>query len=115
MRDISKLLKEVQISFEPGDCIILYTDGITEARNGSKESDLMFGLDRLKEIIENTPHKTAADIFNTVTIELSKFMGYAHKQFDDITLIVVRYREGEEEEVPHRPIPVANITEWNWH
>jgi phosphoserine phosphatase RsbU/P len=55
MRDISKLLKEVQISFEPGDCIILYTDGITEARNGPRESDMMFGIERLKSIIESAP------------------------------------------------------------
>jgi serine phosphatase RsbU (regulator of sigma subunit) len=115
MRDISKLLKEVQISFEPGDCIILYTDGITEARNGPRESDMMFGIERLKSIIEAAPQKTASGIFNAVTIELSKFMWYAHKQFDDITLIVVRYKEDDEEVLTAQPIPVANITEWNWH
>jgi hypothetical protein len=42
-------------------------------------------------------------------------MWYAHKQFDDITLIVVRYKEDDEEVLTAQPIPVANITEWNWH
>ena len=41
-RDISKLVKESQISFDPGDVIVMYTDGITEARSGKKESDPMF-------------------------------------------------------------------------
>ncbi len=30
-RDISKIVKESQISFDPGDVIVMYTDGITEA------------------------------------------------------------------------------------
>lgn len=31
-RDISKIVKETQVQFEPGDVIVMYTDGITEAR-----------------------------------------------------------------------------------
>ncbi|MDQ1343485.1 MAG: phosphoserine phosphatase RsbU/P, partial [Patescibacteria group bacterium] len=33
-RDISKAIKESQLSFDPGDVIVMYTDGITEARSG---------------------------------------------------------------------------------
>lgn len=122
-RDISKILKEVQVSFEPGDCLVMYTDGITEARNGPKESNLMFGIDRLMEVIQNTGEKTARTIFQNITIELSKFMGYGHRQFDDITLIVVHYRQEESPlvtgEITTSPdqihIPNEFITEWNWH
>lgn len=38
MRDASKLYKEQQIRFEPGDIIILYTDGVTEARYRSEQN-----------------------------------------------------------------------------
>ena len=58
-KNISKILKETQIAAEKDDIIVLYTDGITEARNGKSESDLMLGIDRLIDIIENTPMKTA--------------------------------------------------------
>ncbi len=58
-KDISKILKETQISVEKDDMIVLYTDGITEARNGKNESDMMLGIDRLVDIIEKTPTKTA--------------------------------------------------------
>lgn len=115
-RDISKILNEIQLSFEPGDCIILYTDGITESRNGNRESDMMFGVDRLIQTIVGAPVKTAMGIFKHITIELSKFMGYNHRQFDDITLIVVRYKESDmstSEET--RQIAKENITEWNWN
>lgn len=92
-RDISRILKEVQISFEPGDCLVLYTDGITEARNGPNEKDLMFGIDRLVQTVQQCRTKNAYAIFKHITIELSRFMGYKYRQFDDITLIVVRYRD----------------------
>jgi len=114
-RDVSKILKEVRLSFEPGDCIVLYTDGITEARNGNKESDLMFGVNRLMDTIQSAPIKTARGIFNHITLELSRFMGYKHRQFDDITLIVIRYKtenySGEDEPM----LFPENITEWNWN
>lgn len=48
-------------------------------------------------------------------------MGYGYRQFDDITLIVMHYRErdanGERLPLAHEvseEIPEAFITEWNW-
>ena len=38
MRDASKIYKEQQIRFEPEDVVILYTDGITEARYHSDQN-----------------------------------------------------------------------------
>ncbi|MDD2891902.1 MAG: SpoIIE family protein phosphatase [Candidatus Gracilibacteria bacterium] len=114
-KNISKILKETQIAVEKDDIVVLYTDGITEARNGKNESDMMLGIDRLVEIIETTPIKTAQGIFNNITIELSKFMGYGHKQFDDITLISMHYRGDKIIENDVSPdISTEFITEWNW-
>jgi hypothetical protein len=43
-------------------------------------------------------------------------MGYNHRQFDDITLIVMHYKwDSIIENDVSRDIPEANITEWNWH
>lgn len=115
-RDISKILKEIQLAFEPGDCLILYTDGITESRNGNKESDMMFGVERLIRLIADAPSKTAVGLFKHITIELSRFMGYNHRQFDDITLIVIRYKGAGDSAVPEdRHLAKENITEWNWN
>jgi sigma-B regulation protein RsbU (phosphoserine phosphatase) len=113
-KNISKLIKEVQVSFEPGDVIVLYTDGITEARNGSKESDAMFGIDRLVSAVAAAGDKSARGIFNHLTMELSRFMGYSHRQFDDITLITVHLRENENESAAPKELPPQMITEWNW-
>lgn len=113
-KDISKALKEVQIDFQPGDIIVMYTDGITEARNGKQQNSLLFGIDRLVQTIESSGIKTAQGVFNQITIELSKFMGYDHKQFDDITLICMQYRGMAEVATASSTISKDLITEWNW-
>ncbi len=115
-KNISKVVKEMQIDIEPGDVIVLYTDGITEARHSAAQNSTMFGIDRLVETVEATPLKTAQGVFNHITIELSKFMGYNHRQFDDITLIVMHYKWDEiiEQNVSSE-ISAEFITEWNWN
>ena len=39
IKDAHKLLKEREISFEPNDVIVLYSDGITEAINQNKKGE----------------------------------------------------------------------------
>lgn len=97
-KDISKILKEAQVDVEPGDVIVMYTDWITEAKNSSKESSdtnlvMMFWIERLMKAIEDAWIKSTQWVFNSITSELSRFMWYNHKQFDDITLIVLKYKE----------------------
>ncbi len=118
VKDSSKILKEQQIAFDPNDIIILYTDGITEARYRSDQNGILFGIDRIVESVMKCWRKDATNIFQQITIDLSAFMGYKHKQYDDITLVVVRYLP------PNTPgvtigdvadkIDVSHITEWNW-
>ena len=114
-KDVSKILRETQLAIEPDDIIVLYTDGITEARNGKNESDRMLGIDRFMEIIQEATVKTAQGVFNHITIELSRFMGYGHRQFDDITLLVLHYHGSKAIENTVDPVISKEfITEWNW-
>jgi serine phosphatase RsbU (regulator of sigma subunit) len=100
IKDVTKLLKEQEIKFEPNDIIVLYSDGITEAINKPKKdgSEEMFLEDRLVQSIENAPnikekdYKSSRSVFNNITIELSKFMGYNPVQLDDVTLATVHYK-----------------------
>lgn len=122
-KNIHKILKEQEIKFEKNDIFVLYTDGITESLNRRHKdgNEVMFWEQRLIESIENSPTlpwlgiKTARWIFNNITIELSKFLWYKHRQFDDITLVVAHYT-GEtpiENDFPEN-ISKDFITEWDW-
>lgn len=117
-RDISKILKEVQLVVEPGDIMVMYTDWITEARNSNKQSwddVMMFGIDRLIESVEKSQVKSPISICNQITMDLSKFMWYNHKQFDDITLIVLKYKDPTENEIfVETEISKEYLAEWNW-
>lgn len=118
VKDSSKILKEQRIAFDPGDLIILYTDGISEARYRSEQNWLLFSVDRIIESIIRLDIKSAENVFRKITIDLSAWMGYKYKQYDDITLVVVEYNTMNKTpqtllDLQDR-IDYSNITEWNW-
>lgn len=81
-----KSLEEVTIKPRPGDLFILYTDGINECMN---ESNLQFGMDRLKKIIENNFEETAEQIRERIITSIHRFRGNAMTN-DDLTLMVLK-------------------------
>jgi len=118
VKDSSKILKEQQIAFEPDDVIVLYTDGISEARYRSDQDGVLFWVDRIIESIIKCGRRDAATIFQQITIDLSAFMGYKHKQYDDITLVVVQYVPTSTTWATTTTLPdsinFSHVTEWNW-
>ena len=124
VKDISKILKEVEIKVEPGDIIVLYSDWITEAINRSKRdwTEELFGENRLVEAIQNAPevpwewYKTSISVYKSISIALSKFMWYKHIQLDDITLGVIQYKPKnyKPEKDFEQKISDEFVTEWNW-
>lgn len=124
-KNIHKICKEKELSFEKNDIIVLYTDWITEAINRPHKdwTEKMFLEDRLVKTIEDAwevDHKwvmikTAQSVFNNITIELSKFMWYKYAQLDDVTLVVAHYTWWETiENDVDKEIKNEYITEWSW-
>lgn len=72
---------------EPGDQLLLYTDGVTEAMNDRAEQ---FTTDRLKEAIEHQPADSVATLVEGIEKRVSEFSGEA-LQSDDITMLALRY------------------------
>jgi serine phosphatase RsbU (regulator of sigma subunit) len=70
----------------PGDLLVLYSDGVTEANNASFDE---FGEDRFIEVLKQHRHQPAADIVAAVTGALGEFAAGA-PQADDITLVVAK-------------------------
>ena len=86
--DISELIGHVLVDLEPGDGVVLYTDGITEARNTSKQ---FYGLERLCEVVSQNWHLSAEQIKQATIEDLREFIG-EEKVFDDITLLVLKQK-----------------------
>lgn len=70
----------------PGDAVMLYTDGIIEARNPSGEE---YQEERLQEIFTRNARNSSADILRAIRTDIEDFVGSA-KQHDDQTLIVMK-------------------------
>lgn len=88
--DNSKLVKEKFIDLNPGDFVVLYSDGITEARNAMGE---LFGLENLKKaVIEYAPQYSAEGVHYHIAKQVSDFM-HDQEQSDDMTLIVIQRNE----------------------
>ena len=77
-----------ECTLSPGDILALYTDGITEAFNESGEE---FGELRLAELLRKHREQTAQAMLKAILDEVQRFS--AHKQYDDITLIVAKCRQ----------------------
>ncbi len=79
---------EAELRLEPGDALVLYTDGILEARSSRGEE---FGAAKLATSL-SAPAEDAAAMAAKVLDDLRGHMLDA-QQVDDMTLIVCRYRE----------------------
>ncbi len=81
--------KTVAVSFEPGDKLFQYTDGVTEATNAEKE---LYGQDRLTAVLEKYSSKTPTELLPLVREDIDAFVGDA-PQFDDITMLCLEYKK----------------------
>ena len=82
----NRVTGDCRVRLEAGDCLILYTDGVTEALDAN---GLEFGMSKLIEAIKASAADGAPAILNRVTSDLKTFVGN-YPQNDDITLIAIR-------------------------
>jgi sigma-B regulation protein RsbU (phosphoserine phosphatase) len=75
------------LQLEPGDGLLLYTDGATEAFN---EDAAMFGDARLRAILETMADAPVEGVVKRLMAEVRAFVGFA-PQSDDITVVAIRY------------------------
>ena len=85
---ISDFISEQKITLKPGECIILFTDGITEAENTSNE---FYGIDRLCNVISRVWKESSEEIKKAVIEDVFNFIG-SQQVYDDITLLVIKQK-----------------------
>lgn len=77
---------EQTLSVEPGDTLVVYSDGVSEAMN---ENDEFFGEERLHPVVVRTSGLGSAAAGAVILDALSSFVGLA-EQNDDVSLMVLR-------------------------
>ena len=76
----------IEKSFEAGDMLLLYTDGLVEATSGKQEQ---FGVERLEAFLHSFNHPVE-EICMRLTSELEKFTGTGTFQ-DDVSLVCIKF------------------------
>lgn len=82
----SREYEEVTFQAEPGDCIVLYSDGITDHLNVSGTE---FGRGRVAQVVRGSCERKPDEIISAMFKELDKFSTTA---FDDQTLFVMKVK-----------------------
>ena len=84
--EIADFIGQRTVQLRPGDGVVLYTDGITEAEN---TSNVQYGLERLCELVRKHWEHSAEMIKDAVVSDVSRFIG-EQTRYDDITLVVAK-------------------------
>lgn len=82
----SEVVQEVTLAFQPGDVLVLYTDGITETANAEGTE---FSKERLADTIRSLRSKPVEEIHIGLLMRLKEFTG-GQSPRDDLTLLTVK-------------------------
>jgi len=87
---------EGELTLDPGDLLVVYSDGLTEARNTQDEE---FGADRLQELLPRLRGLSAEESVRVVIDEVTAFLG-RERPHDDLSLVVLARAGGRPGIVP---------------
>jgi serine phosphatase RsbU (regulator of sigma subunit) len=71
------------VDLDAGDLVVVYTDGLTEARRGEE----LFGVERVRRVLDRTARQRAVDVLEAL---LSEVRDFADHPLDDLTVVVLR-------------------------
>ena len=87
-RTYTSFIQSNSFQYKPGDIMVLYTDGVTEAKDGKGEE---FGYDRLIGIVNEANGMAPAEIQNHLINKLYEFSGTSNID-DDYTTMIVKFK-----------------------
>ena len=90
------------LSIRPGDRLLLYTDGVTEAMTPGQE---LYGENRLRAFMNSHAGSATESVLRALREDIDAFAGSA-PQFDDITMLLLDFK-GKEAAMTSRTFPAA--------
>ncbi len=77
------------LRLEPGDSLLLVTDGFVEWARHDAGARVQFGIERLRESLRKHAGLPAAKMIEAITADVAAFAG-GERQQDDLTMVVIR-------------------------
>jgi len=87
-QEYCKYIEVNELNYSTGDLLVLYTDGVTEAKNPHGDE---FGYDRLKQTVENNVQKSADGIQSAIINGLHDFTQIEVIE-DDFTIMILKFK-----------------------
>ena len=84
--DITPMIAETSVDFNPGDLMLLYTDGATEAEDPRAEQ---YTVERLMDSLVKARELPGQQIMDRLFADIKQWISTA-PMYDDITLVLVR-------------------------
>lgn len=94
------------VKLEPGDTLVLFSDGVTEAMDPQEE---LFGVPRLKQFLVGH-NETPLDELQKLLLEAVENFARGASQADDLTLLLVRYRAVAAAPEPELPRTITSAS-----
>jgi serine phosphatase RsbU (regulator of sigma subunit) len=88
VEEIGDFVAQIEVQLNPGDVVVLYTDGIPEAFDIKKSQ---YGLERLWQVVVENRHLSSAEIREAAIADVRRYIG-VQRVFDDITLVVMKQK-----------------------
>ncbi|MEG4235167.1 AAA family ATPase [Microcoleus sp. Pol11C3] len=88
VEEIGEFIAQAEVQLNPGDVVVLYTDGIPEAFDINKAE---YGLKRLWQMVVENRQRSAQEIREAVIDDVRQYIG-TQRVFDDITLVVMKQK-----------------------
>jgi phosphoserine phosphatase RsbU/P len=82
----NQIYAQMMVQLNPGDFILMYTDGLTDAIDPDEKA---FGEERLHQALSNHRHESASDILAGIQADVNQFIR-SSEPFDDITALVIK-------------------------
>ncbi|MGB7709998.1 MAG: AAA family ATPase [Microcoleus sp.] len=88
VEEIGDFIAQEEVLLNPGDVVVLYTDGIPEAFDINKAQ---YGLKRLWQVVVDNHLRSVQEIREAVIDDVRQYIG-VQRVFDDITLVVIKQK-----------------------
>ena len=85
----SEIFEQMTVAVEPGDVLLFYSDGVTEARDVHGE---LFGIERLADCVQRHGHLEPRELIEQIRLEAVAFSS-SERFGDDFTCVAVRIEE----------------------